>query len=91
MNHGYCKNCWWYKESQKRRLISVPIGVKGICYMQSKNVGIEGAELLKEVTSVDYCPDYINRAKEVKYGGKTLDEWIAECYENQGKQGSVAE
>ena len=71
MNHGYCKNCWWWKQHLS---ITTPC-TKGICYMQSKNVGIDDAELLHETRESDYCPDYINRKKEEKTNG-TLNDWI---------------
>ena len=71
MNHGYCKNCWWWKMNL---YIAIP-GTKGICYMQSRNVGIDGAEILVETKESDYCPDYTNRKKEEKKSG-TLKEWI---------------
>ena len=77
MNHGRCKNCWWWK------LVSVTLNAplstnplvnlaflakqknRGICYMQSINVDIPGAEIFHETPEDSYCPDYINR-KRVK-------------------------
>ena len=71
MNHGYCKNCWWWK---RHLSITIP-WAKGICYMQSKNIDIPGAEYFHETKEIDYCPDYINRKKEEKKSG-TLNDWI---------------
>ena len=85
MRYGRCKNCWWYKENFPAGYkIDIKLGKlvrhpsKGICYMQSKNVGYEGAEILHETTGDNYCPDFTNRIREVKYGGKLLEEWIKE-------------
>ena len=47
-NHGYCKNCWWWKPKDD---------IKGICYMQSY------CSFTKETSSNSYCPDYLNRKK----------------------------
>ena len=88
MNHGYCKNCWWWKGESVVPQVSKEFKniweslnnkkyptVKGVCYMQSKNIGIPGAEFLKETTESEYCPDYVNRKKEEKENG-TLENWI---------------
>lgn len=66
-NHGYCKNCWWWKESPV--LIPPHTGIVGHCYMHSQDCFL--AYVTKET---DYCPDYINRKKGNKDG--TLDDWI---------------
>ena len=50
MNHGHCKNCWWWKEYYPRW---------GKCYMQSSD---EGRYTITEENN--YCPDYCNRRKE---------------------------
>ncbi len=75
-NHGYCKNCWWYKEIQGERWNLTKSGLTklsgyGHCYMHRDN---ETPYTKKDSNS--YCPDYINRLKEIKYGNKTLEEWI---------------
>ena len=86
-NHGYCKNCWWYQMilGDAYKFVDHPmfghILVKdvyehGNCYMQNDKEG----HPYKEVKSIDYCPDYINRKKEIKHGGKTLEEWIEQTY-----------
>lgn len=50
MNHGHCKNCWWWKEYYPGF---------GKCYMHNSN------EEKYIITREDgYCPDYINRKKE---------------------------
>ena len=50
MNHGHCKNCWWWKEYYP---------CWGKCYMQSSD---EGKYTITEENN--YCPDYCNRRKE---------------------------
>lgn len=50
MNHGHCKNCWWWK--------GYCPGL-GKCYMHKSD---SGAYTITEENS--YCPDYINRKKE---------------------------
>ena len=50
MNHGYCKNCWWWKETS--------LGF-GRCYMHNSD---EERYIMTEKNS--YCPDYINHKKE---------------------------
>lgn len=62
MNHGYCKNCWWWK--------CLP-DESGLCYMQNDDKGHN----YKKTKETDYCPDYINRSKEEKKSG-TLENWI---------------
>lgn len=47
-NHGYCKNCWWWKE------IAYDMGT---CYMQPLDIGY------KETKITSYCSDYLNRKK----------------------------
>ena len=49
MNHGHCKNCWWWKEHCP--------GL-GKCYMHKSDAG---AYTITEENA--YCPDYINRKK----------------------------
>ena len=71
MNHGYCKNCWWWKRHSP---VAIP-WAKGACYMQSRNIGIAGAEFLKYTREIDYCPDYVNRKAEEKRNG-TLENWL---------------
>ena len=50
MNHGYCKNCWWWKEYYPSF---------GKCYMHNSN---EGRYTITRENG--YCPDYVNRKKE---------------------------
>lgn len=83
-NHGYCKNCWWYKQTklsgykfESGKLIEI-IG-EGICYMHSKNIGFKNAELLYDTTDNSYCPDYWNRNKMNKTDG-LLEDWIKKQY-----------
>ena len=69
MNHGCCKNCWWWK-------FYTHIGFKnkefGKCYMQNSENGY-----FTYSSEDEYCPDYVNRKKEEKKVG-TLDEWLKE-------------
>lgn len=85
MNHGYCKNCWWWKcesaihpskISKEYREVWESLTDKpfpksdGKCYMQNSNAGP-----YKVTKEDDYCQDYTNRKKEEKKYG-TLDEFI---------------
>ena len=75
-NHGWCKNCWWYKEIQGERWCATKLGLAnlsgyGLCYMHREN---ETPYSKKDSNS--YCPDYVNRGKEEKRGHETLEEWI---------------
>ena len=78
-NHGYCKNCWWYKEThtEKYAVLNGRIqridGSAGRCYMQNGD-----GTPYKEVIGSSYCPDYINRKKGNRIGKQTLEEWINE-------------
>ena len=49
-NHGYCKNCWWWKKYYPGF---------GKCYM--RNSDKERYTITKEK---GYCPDYSNHKKE---------------------------
>lgn len=49
MNHGYCKNCWWFKDN--------------ICYYQSSHIGTDHFEP-HYVQETSYCPDYCKRKFE---------------------------
>ena len=59
MNHGYCKNCWWWK---RHLSLAIP-QTRGICYMQSRNIDCPCAEIFHETPEDTYCPDYINRKR----------------------------
>lgn len=78
-NHGYCKNCWWWKIVQNHqhkiengKLIETK--ARGICYCWSYNIFIPGAEILAYQDEDSYCPDYWNRKQGNKNG--TLEEWL---------------
>ena len=68
-NHGYCKNCWWWKSLNAAMPLESEIGQ---CYMHS--VGGH-KEYLSERS---YCPDYYNRKKGNREQKQTLEEWIKE-------------
>ena len=83
MNHGYCKNCWWWKCDGKPTnvpkewktvwevLNNKPFPVcSGRCWMR-----LGDGEMVTMTKETDYCPDYINRKKEEKKNG-TLENWI---------------
>ena len=53
MNHGYCKNCWWWKGYYPGF---------GECYMQSSDE--ERYTITRENS---YCSDYFNRKKDKEY------------------------
>ena len=53
MNHGYCKNCWWWKEYYSSF---------GKCYMHNSD---EGKYTITNENG--YCPDYFNRKKDKEH------------------------
>lgn len=53
MNHGYCKNCWWWKEYCPDL---------GKCYMHKSDTG---QYTITEENA--YCPDYFNRKKDKEH------------------------
>ena len=53
MNHGHCKNCWWWKEHYP---------CFGKCYMHKSN---EGNYTITNENG--YCPDYFNRKKDKEH------------------------
>ena len=85
MNHGYCKNCWWWECRENLHFGNISKEFKeiwerqkgkpfpttfGHCYMENSDLGPF------KVTREDcYCPDYTNRKKEEKKSG-TLEDWI---------------
>lgn len=86
-NHGYCKNCWWYKLT-KNPSIKFENGKlheyagEGICYMFSGNIGSENAEVYHYTNDNNYCPDYWNRKQAEKTDG-TLDDWLKKIYDKK--------
>ena len=69
-NHGYCKNCWWWKPLH----MAMPCQVDetGKCYMHSLG---DSQEYTSECS---YCPDYYNRKKGNREQKQTLEDWIKE-------------
>lgn len=53
MNHGRCKNCWWWKEYYP---------YYGKCYMH-----ISDTEQYIVTGENNYCPDYFNRKKDKEH------------------------
>ena len=82
MNHGYCKNCWWwdkcYKPSDKDQASAIierffknpEPPLYGRCWMK-----IGDGELVTMTPETSYCRDYINRKKEERKNG-TLERWL---------------
>ena len=64
-NHGYCKNCWWFKIFENNK-------TDGQCYASNDSEGRHW----RKVKLNNYCPDYTNRNKEKRLGYETLEEWI---------------
>lgn len=64
MNHGYCKNCWWWDNKVAE------VFKYGKCYMHKGE-----NEPYTPAAEDGYCPDYTNRKKEEKKCG-TLEDWI---------------
>lgn len=75
MNHGYCKNCWWwylikgqsYEISQGKL---VEHEAHGICLMHSS------ISFFYHIGGSSYCPDYCNRNRVNKRDKQTLEQWI---------------
>lgn len=63
MNHGRCKNCWWWDSGYS--MLPTFEAMNGRCYMQGGNITREDS----------YCSDYVNREKETKKCGETLMDW----------------
>lgn len=80
MNHGKCKNCWWYKmlHGDGYEIIANKVyktDGNGICYMHTVNPGRD----IEEPYHIDgdsWCPDYSNRERTNKRDKLTLDEWL---------------
>ena len=53
MNHGYCKNCWWWKGYYPGF---------GKCYMHRSD-----SEQYTVTEENNYCPDYFNRKKDKEH------------------------
>ncbi len=75
MNHGKCKNCWWYwfiRGTQYKlcqgKLTSFP--GHGICFMHSTKYKPH------RMDEDSWCPDYINYKKEKM----KLEDWIKETF-----------
>lgn len=62
MNHGYCKNCWWWEPIKFD--LKEARWTLGICWCWKNQIRHDS-----------YCPDYCNRKREDKKNG-TLEEWI---------------
>ena len=80
MNHGRCKNCWWYKmlHGDGYQVIGYRLyrnSGSGICYMHTVNP----ARYIEEPSYIggdSWCPDYTNRERTNKSDKMTLDEWL---------------
>jgi len=87
MNHGHCKNCWWYKtlhqegyKLQNGRLVKSQ--GDGICYMHTVWPGMDIEE--PHIVNCDsWCPDYCNRARTNKKDKLTLEEWLNDIKSNR--------
>ena len=62
MNHGYCKNCWWWEPIEFD--IKECKYVLGVCWMWCNQTRDEC-----------YCPDYWNRKKGNKEW-EPLESWV---------------
>ena len=76
MNHGRCKNCWWYKELQGENWRVTGAGLMknaghGLCYMHKDN-----DTPYTEKDGDSYCWDFTSRKKELRSGFETLEEWM---------------
>ena len=82
MNHGRCKNCWWYKmlHGDTYQVIGyrlIKTDGSGICYMHTVNPGTD-IEEPSYIGGESWCPDYINRERYNRDGKQTLVEWLNE-------------
>lgn len=78
MNHGYCKNCWWYWPLTQggykiENFNVIQISGNGLCYMHNGSY-----DSYQEVKENSYCPDYCNRKKYNIINKQTLNEWLDE-------------
>ena len=77
MNHGYCKNCFWFLPGTEEDAIDIETGESsrvsnpGYCYMHNGDLGP-----YKCVRERCYCPDYTNRKKGEREFKTNLQEWI---------------
>lgn len=62
MNHGYCKNCWWWEPIKFD--VTQAKYVMGVCWCWKNQMADNG-----------YCPDYYNRKRGNKENG-TLEDWV---------------
>lgn len=80
MNHGLCKNCWWYKaiKGEGYKIVGRHFyrhDGEGVCYMHTCSPCLVTEE--KYIVAGDsYCPDYCNRGRENKIMKMTLEEWL---------------
>ena len=80
MNHGRCKNCWWYKmlHGDGYQVIGYRLyrnSGSGICYMHTVNPARDTEEPY-HIGGDSWCPDYTNRERTNKSDKMTLDEWL---------------
>lgn len=57
-NHGYCKNCWWWKQRTN----------VGVCWFVSNY-----PSHIHKTSPDSYCPDYLSRKSEEKRGVYLLE------------------
>lgn len=80
MNHGRCKNCWWYKvtHGEGYKVVCghlVKHEDEGVCYMHTTFPCTVYEE--KHIVGGDsWCPDYCNRERTNKKDKMTLEEWL---------------
>ena len=80
MNHGRCKNCWWYKvtHGEGYKVIGARLvkhDGEGVCYMHTTSPCTDYEE--KHIVKGDsYCPDYCNRERTNRKDKMTLEEWL---------------
>ena len=80
MNHGRCKNCWWYKvtHGEGYKVIGgrlVKHDGEGVCYMHTTFPTTDYEEK-HFVQGGSWCPDYCNRERTNKKDKMTLEEWL---------------
>lgn len=78
MNHGYCKNCWWWHQVKSHswtieNASLVEHKAHGICLMHSNTI----CDFYDHANEDGYCPDYTNRKRTNREQKLTLEQWMA--------------
>ena len=65
-NHGYCKNCWWWKEIPTIATVWQEVERKGQCFMHTHGGHNEYTEEnVLALLKTTFRPELINRIDEI--------------------------